>query len=207
MSQRSPAEVRQHDLIKTIVTIVLILILIALLVLRSFFARPSPIPTLVPSPSQTPALSNVPTFTPNPTETAPPTSSPTSSPTPAPTFTALPSPLATLDINQASGGGGGATPTLTLAPTHTLAPTFTLAPTRTLAPTATLIAVGTACPPYGARGEDLGSTYITVYCDTLSNIAERTGVSLQSLIAANPQIPNPNLIFSGNVVIIPAPRK
>jgi len=53
----------------------------------------------------------------------------------------------------------------------------------------------------------LGATYITVYCDTLSNIAERTGVSLKALIESNPQIPDPNLIFSGSVVIIPTPRK
>lgn len=36
--------------------------------------------------------------------------------------------------------------------------------------------------------------------DTLWGIAKRYGVTLQSLIAANPQIKNPNLIYAGNQV-------
>lgn len=39
--------------------------------------------------------------------------------------------------------------------------------------------------------------------DTLSAIAARAGVSLQSLIAANPQIRNPNVIYPGDRVRIP----
>lgn len=34
-------------------------------------------------------------------------------------------------------------------------------------------------------------------------IAQRFGVSLNALIAANPQIPNPNLIFPGQQVCVP----
>ncbi len=41
--------------------------------------------------------------------------------------------------------------------------------------------------------------------DTLFFIAQRFGVSLQKLIAANPQIPDPNLIFPGQVITIPCP--
>lgn len=40
--------------------------------------------------------------------------------------------------------------------------------------------------------------------DTLSEIAEQRGVSLNALIAANPQITNPNLIRPGEAVTIPA---
>ena len=40
--------------------------------------------------------------------------------------------------------------------------------------------------------------------DTLSAIAQRSGVSLQAVIAANPQIANPNLIYPGQQVRIPA---
>jgi predicted chitinase len=40
--------------------------------------------------------------------------------------------------------------------------------------------------------------------DTLTAIAAKTGVSLKALIAANPQIKNPNLIFPGDAVNIPA---
>ena len=39
--------------------------------------------------------------------------------------------------------------------------------------------------------------------DTLFEIAQRFGVSLQALIAANPQITNPDLIFPGQVICIP----
>jgi len=40
--------------------------------------------------------------------------------------------------------------------------------------------------------------------DTLFNIARRFNISLQSLIAANPQIKNPDLIFPGQRICVPA---
>lgn len=40
--------------------------------------------------------------------------------------------------------------------------------------------------------------------DSLFSIAQRFGVPLPALIAANPQIPNPNLIFPGQVICIPS---
>ena len=46
-------------------------------------------------------------------------------------------------------------------------------------------------------------TYTVVYGDTLSAIARRFGISLGELIAAN-NIRNPNLIFAGQVLVIPA---
>ena len=39
--------------------------------------------------------------------------------------------------------------------------------------------------------------------DGMFSIAQRFGVSLNALIAANPQIPNPNLIFPGQIVCVP----
>jgi|SRR6185436_15540741 len=42
--------------------------------------------------------------------------------------------------------------------------------------------------------------------DTLSEIAERFGVALKTLEAANPQIKNPDLIFPGQVIIVPTPQ-
>lgn len=42
--------------------------------------------------------------------------------------------------------------------------------------------------------------------DTLSGIAQRNGVSLAALIAANPQIANPNLIYPGQQVHVPGGR-
>jgi len=41
--------------------------------------------------------------------------------------------------------------------------------------------------------------------DTLFSIAVRFNVPLNSLIAANPQIANPNLIFPGQQICVPAP--
>lgn len=46
-------------------------------------------------------------------------------------------------------------------------------------------------------------TYIVKKGDTLWGIAKRYGVALTKLIAANPQIKNPNLIYPGNEVRIP----
>lgn len=39
--------------------------------------------------------------------------------------------------------------------------------------------------------------------DSMFLIAQRFGISLEALIAANPQIPNPNLIFPGQIVCVP----
>ena len=50
---------------------------------------------------------------------------------------------------------------------------------------------------------DLGITYIVQPGDTLFNIARQFGVPLADLIAANPQIADPNLIFPGQIIIIP----
>ncbi len=52
-------------------------------------------------------------------------------------------------------------------------------------------------PPTG--GED----YIVQPGDTLSAIAARFGLTLSQLLAANPQITNPNLIFPGQAITIP----
>lgn len=48
-----------------------------------------------------------------------------------------------------------------------------------------------------------GGVYTVKKGDTLWGIAQRWGVSLQALIAANPGIKNPNLIYPGDKVVIP----
>lgn len=61
-------------------------------------------------------------------------------------------------------------------------------------------------PEEGQDGSAAGgeAAYYTVKKgDTLWGIAKRCGVSLTALIAANPQIKNPNLIYPGNRVRIP----
>lgn len=53
-------------------------------------------------------------------------------------------------------------------------------------------------PPPVAPGR-----YVVQRGDTLSAIARRFGVTLAALIAANPQIRDPNLIFPGQIINIP----
>lgn len=48
-----------------------------------------------------------------------------------------------------------------------------------------------------------GSTYIVQPGDTLFDIAQMFGVNLNELIAANPQITDPDIIFPGQIIIIP----
>lgn len=47
------------------------------------------------------------------------------------------------------------------------------------------------------------STYVVQAGDTLKNIAFRAGVTLESILAANPQIVNMNLIYVGQVINMP----
>jgi LysM repeat protein len=59
-------------------------------------------------------------------------------------------------------------------------------------------------PELGAREPRPDSSIYTVQPgDWLSTIARRHGVSLPTLLAANPHITNPNLIFPGQQIVIP----
>jgi hypothetical protein len=52
-------------------------------------------------------------------------------------------------------------------------------------------------------GIDQGTTYIVARCEYMGLIAARTGVKLADLIAVNPQVTNPNLIYPGQVLNLP----
>ena len=54
-----------------------------------------------------------------------------------------------------------------------------------------------------AAGSAAAETYTVRKEDTLWGIAKRYDVTLAALIAANPQIKNPNLIYPGDKVLIP----
>jgi murein DD-endopeptidase MepM/ murein hydrolase activator NlpD len=66
-----------------------------------------------------------------------------------------------------------------------------------------ITATGAAGLAVGLAGPAMASTHSVQAGDTLSGIAARSGVSLWSLEAANPQIKNPNLIFVGQTVNVP----
>jgi LysM repeat protein len=50
------------------------------------------------------------------------------------------------------------------------------------------------------------TTYTVKSTDTLGSIALAHRVTVQSLIAANPNVKNPNIVFSGEMLTIPAPN-
>jgi spore coat assembly protein SafA len=54
-----------------------------------------------------------------------------------------------------------------------------------------------------SSSNDSGSKYTVKSGDTLSEIAQRNNVSLNSVIKANPQIKNPDLIFPGQQINMP----
>ena len=54
------------------------------------------------------------------------------------------------------------------------------------------------------QAQACGSTYTVVFGDYMSLIAQRCGISLDMLVAANPQIANPWWIYPGQVLNIPS---
>ena len=48
-----------------------------------------------------------------------------------------------------------------------------------------------------------GGTYIVGSCETLSEVALRTKTSVDALLAANPQVDDPDRIFAGQVLLVP----
>jgi hypothetical protein len=63
----------------------------------------------------------------------------------------------------------------------------------------TLPAAGTEC----GVGEDRGTTYIVAPCEYMALIANRVGITLAALIAANPEVTNPDLIYPGQILNLP----
>jgi LysM repeat protein len=60
-------------------------------------------------------------------------------------------------------------------------------------------------PPYSPPpSSGYGGTYVVQYGDTLRIIAARYGTTVSDILAVNPQIWNPNLIYVGQVICLPA---
>ncbi len=54
-----------------------------------------------------------------------------------------------------------------------------------------------------STGRQEGDQYVVGVCQTMSIIARDVGVSLDSLIAANPQVPDPDVIYPGQTLAVP----
>lgn len=78
--------------------------------------------------------------------------------------------------------------------------TVSAAAAATPAPT-----VSAACRPGDpdAYGVDQGKVWLVDRCDTMSFIARQTGIDLNALIAANPQVLDPDLIYPGQLITLP----
>jgi LysM repeat protein len=86
-------------------------------------------------------------------------------------------------------------------------PTETPAPSATLAvppPTLVVPPVSPVTPTLSAPAASASGTYTVQWGDWMRKIAEKNGVTVEALVAANPGI-NPNLIYPGQVLKIPVP--
>lgn len=117
-------------------------------------------------------------------------------PTPSPTPTEItPSPSPTSSVTPTK------THTQTPSPSPTPSPTGTPSPSSTPSPSLT--------PTSGQRricnnhGRDEGAVWVVAGCDTLTFIAQQTGISLPSLLQANPEINDPDLIYPNQRIILP----
>ena len=57
--------------------------------------------------------------------------------------------------------------------------------------------------PVCGVGTDRGDTYVVAPCEYMALIAQRLGIDVAALIAANPQVADPNLIYPGQVLNVP----
>ncbi len=82
-------------------------------------------------------------------------------------------------------------------------PNGTAAAVAPAAPQAYAVAPGYGAGPAYYPQQAGGGTYVVQWGDTLGEIAARNGVPLNTLLAANPQIWNPSLVFPGQVINLP----
>ena len=76
-------------------------------------------------------------------------------------------------------------------------------PPSTTEPSASAPAVATGTPPPATPAAPTPLVYTVVANDTLSGIATKFGVKVSQILAANPQIKNPNQIAIGDQITIP----
>lgn len=168
-----PREDRQTQFRRRLIILILLILLILLLA-RFLSAAQGPPPPASGFLTDTQTASPTITFTPFPTSLF----------TPIVTFSSVPPTFIP------------GTPTVipTLAPTADVTATLTPMPL----PSSTVSAK--ACQGFG---RDAGKVWIVAGCDTLAHISQATGIGLQSLQEANPDIHDSNLIYPGQVIRLP----
>ena len=102
---------------------------------------------------------------------------------------------AVLALVVAGCGGSGASASPSATPVSSSPPVQTsAAPVATPAPT-----------PVASAATASGTTYVVKKGDTLYGIATRHKVTVKAILAANPDIKDPNFIKIGQKLVIPAP--
>jgi hypothetical protein len=168
-----PAVDRQAQFRRRLIVLVLLVLLILLLARFLTAAQPPP-PPVSELTTATHTVSPTATFTPFPTDLF----------TPVVTFSAIP-------------------PTYlphTSTATPTLTPTAAGSVTPTPMPPPSITVSAKACQGFGKVA---GKVWIVAGCDTLARISQATGISLPRLLAANPDIHDPDLIYPGQIIRLP----
>ncbi len=155
----------------------------------------SPTPLFGELPTNTPTPTATFTLTPTATLTATNTPTPTSTPTTIFTNTPTSTPTATATVDVF-------TPSVPIGPSALSTPTP--APTNEPLITPTDLAIGTQNQPTGATPTPRPECEYTVIAgDTLFRIAQKLGVTLAELRAANPPVANTDIIRVGQRLVIP----
>ena len=209
---RTRNERRGSPLVSALLGLALISTLLAFALAAGFIKPPGgPIGVVTPTP---PASTGAPSASPSAApSTAPPTASPTPSPSPSPsaatgeivhvvqpgeTLTSI-SELYDVPIAAIVARNGITDPNAIQAGQLLIIPLGATAPPPTSGPTGSASA--------GPSGSPLATfvIYIVEPGDNLSSIADMFDVSVDAILDANPDITDPNQIFVGQQIIIPAP--
>jgi LysM repeat protein len=119
-----------------------------------------------------------------------------------------------LTVAACAGATNGPSSSLQASPSVGPTPStavVTLPPTprpSTIEATTTAVSSGAAsgaAAPSGPQRTPAGTIYVIKSGDTLNRTAMRFKVSLKAILAANPNITNPNQILIGQKIVIPKP--
>jgi hypothetical protein len=170
----SPPRVDHQTQFRRRLIFLVLLVLMILLLARFWPAAQPPPPPLTELSTATHTASPTATFTPFPTDLF----------TPVVTFNSIPPTF----LPQTS--------TSTHTPTPAAAGSATPTP---IPPPSSTVSVK-ACQGFG---KDDGKVWVVAGCDTLARISQVTGISQQRLLAGNPAIHDPDLIYPGQIVSLP----